>query len=339
MTLERHGRHSNAGALEREKFILGAQTKVWTPELVLSESKIYLVTQKNGVKMLIQAQTIINIAKHAGDNILMPNWGQVARKTKGDGSPVTIVDKQVSDYVIDQLKALTPDIPVISEEATVKENEKAMVSSLRWVIDPLDGTSTYLDGPSRGKEAGFGVHIALIDNGNSVRGFVYFPAQKRVYYTGDDGNAYVQIGDEKPTQIHARQELESSKIQAAVPWKESKRPEAVNGHPYEPVLAVGGEEICKVAHGEADLIWHDRPDKQQPLQERDVFSHWDVAAAHAVLKAAGGNLYEMATGIQVEYDQTSFHVPPCVAGHADLLKQIGFTPEGNGNNHTPDLTL
>ena len=286
--------------------------------------------------MAVDINSVINIAKHAGDKILMPSWGKVSREVKDDGSPVTVVDKQASNYVIEALRGLTPDIPVISEEATEAENIQALNSPLRWVIDPLDGTATYLKGPDKGEDAGFGVHIGLIDQGKPILGVVYLPAQKRMYYTGNDGQAYAQIGNEEPIEIRAPQMLRNSEIRVTVPGNIKKRPETVNGHNYEAVTVTGGAKPCIVAHNEADLMWQDRPDKQQPLEERDVFSHWDLAASHAILKAAGGNAYEIVTGKEVTYDHPSFHVPPCVAGHPNVLKQIGFTPAGNGQNHNHD---
>lgn len=260
--------------------------------------------------MVFKIKDIVDIAKHAGDQILIPNWGKVARATKHDGSVVTVVDKQASDYIVTALKALAPDIPVISEEAGKEENKAALNSSLRWVTDPLDGTSTYLNGPEQGQEAGFGVHIALVDSGQPTRGVVYLPALGRLYYTGDDGKAYLQIGGEEATEILAPQRFKYSSIRVAVPKNSEKRPKTVNGHGYEAVCVTGGAKPCFVASNDADLMWQDRPDKQQPLEERDVFSHWDVAAAHAVLKAAGGELYEIATGRIVTYDAPSFHIPP-----------------------------
>ncbi len=289
--------------------------------------------------MLVQIDSVIVIAKHVGDNILMPSWGKVSREIKGDGSPVTVVDKQASISVIEALKALAPGIPIISEEATEAENIRALSSPLRWVVDPLDGTSTYLEGPDKGEDAGFGVHIGLIEQGKPTLGVVYLPAQGRMYYTGNDGKAYMQTDGEEPVEMIAPQSLERSAIRAAVPGNVKKRPETVNGHDYEAVTVTGGAKPCVVAQGKADLMWQDRPDKQQPLEQRDVFSHWDVSASHAILKAAGGNIYEIATGKEITYNDSRFHIPPCVAGHPDLLRQIGFNPVENGQKHNPRLEL
>lgn len=289
--------------------------------------------------MIVASAYINEIARYVGDNILIPHWGKVARDTKTDGTPVTIVDKQASDYITKALKALRPDIPVISEEASDTNNQHAMNSSLRWVVDPLDGTSTYLDGPLYRNEAGFGVHIALVKDGDPIQGACYFPAQKKLYFVGDDGKAYLQTDENTPEPISVHQSIGAEAINAAVPWVKAKRPVTVNGCDYNPVPAVGGEMLCKVACGEAHLIWHDRPDSTQDFLEREVLSHWDIAAAHAVLKAAGGDVYIISTGERAAYENENFHVPPIVAGHENVLRQIGFYPAQTNHKSNPDFTL
>jgi len=277
--------------------------------------------------MGMKIQNIIHIAQSAGNEILMHNWGKVTRETKSDGSPVTVVDQQASEFIIKALKNLTPEIPVISEEASLAENMQAMNNPLRWIVDPLDGTATYLSGPKLGNEAGFGVHIALVNSGHPELGVCYFPAQEKIYYTGDNGKAYSQIKLETPIELSVSQHIQGPLMRAAVPWKTYKRPRSINGHSYEAIPAVGGEELCRVACGVADIIWHDRPDKDELITPREVFSHWDVAASHAILKAAGGELYEIETGERVTYVNQNFYVPSCVGGHLNLLSDIGFSPK------------
>ncbi len=278
--------------------------------------------------MTIKVEPVLEIARQIGDTILLPNWGKVEWELKADGSRVTKADKLASEYAITNLLRLTPDIPVISEEATPEQNTEALQSSVRWVVDPLDGTRTYLNEEPGEPTAGFGVHIALVENGVPILGVCHFPAQKRFYYTGNDGRAYMLVGDEAPQQIRVKRGFQGYTIRCAVSWSRTKNPETVNGYLYNAVEAVGGEQICMVACGEADLIWHERADKGGPLKERYVFSHWDVAAAHAVLKAAGGDLYAIHSGMPITYDDPLFAINPCVGGHVDILESIDFRPSG-----------
>lgn len=46
------------------------------------------------------------------------------------------------------------------------------------------------------------------------------------------------------------------------------------------------------------------------------FSYWDIAAAHAILRAAGGELFDLATGAPVRYPAHKLHIDPAVGGHA-----------------------
>lgn len=269
-------------------------------------------------------QDVIDLARQVGDDILIAHWGMVVEETKSDGSPVTIVDKKASLAIIEGLKALTPDIPVISEEASKQKNIEALSAPRQWIVDPLDGTSSYLKGPEyMDGQPGFGVHIALVENGSPVRGVVYLPAQKTLFFTGDDGKAYIAQNEDAPEVIRAPQALQGT-LHAAVPETEHKRPKSINGLDYEAVSAVGSSKICAVACGDADVMWQDRPDKKEAIEDRDVFSYWDAAAGHAILKAAGGNLFDIPTGQEVRYDKDDFFIRPCVAASPNILKEIGF---------------
>ncbi len=64
----------------------------------------------------VNIEQINQIAREAGV-IIMGYRGQVTATTKDDNTPVTKADKESSEHIISSLKKLTPDIPVVSEEA------------------------------------------------------------------------------------------------------------------------------------------------------------------------------------------------------------------------------
>lgn len=257
---------------------------------------------------------ILAIAKDAGDRI-MSYRGNVTAEYKADDSPVTKADKEASQIVIEGLGRVTPDIPVVSEENNNKENLEALKSDVRWVVDPLDGTRTFLNGRS-----GFGVHIALVDKGEPVKGVVFFPAKGengRFYYTGDDQKAYKKEGfDGVPELIEVSKSFEGRLLRAAVHYKEEKRPADIEGHFYEAVYGVGGGRLCIAAEGKADIGWMTQENVKW------AYSHWDVAAAHAVLNAAGGAFVDLKTGKAITYSNKNFAIPNAVAGHRKVLTQL-----------------
>jgi 3'(2'), 5'-bisphosphate nucleotidase len=261
---------------------------------------------------------INQIAAEAG-SIIMGYRGQVEASFKDDRSPVTKADKEASDHIMSSLRALTPDIPVVSEEATLENNLEAMCSPQYWVTDPLDGTRSYLDGHD-----GFGVHIALFSDGTPVLGVAHFPAQEKTYFT--DGNrAYLQVGAHSPEIIKANQQQDQPNLSVAVDWEEKQRPATINGLPYSAIPGVGGERICMVAAGDVDMAWMVPPTQYS-------YSIWDIAASHTILKAAGGELVDSDTGASIIYLTTHTTAPPCVGAHPDILRNTGLAQETEHEN-------
>lgn len=265
----------------------------------------------------LQIARVIAVARKAGA-VIMGYRGTVTPEHKHDGSPVTQADKEASRIIIEGLRAVTPDIPVISEEAPQQDNAAALQSPVRWVTDPLDGTKSFLRGHD-----GFGVHIALVDRDEAVKGVIYFPAKDELYYTGDDGNAYKQKGALPSQQIAVVSDINGRDLRAAVHYKDERRPQDICGHFYDAVCGVGSGRICLVAEGRADIGWMTREGTEW------AYSHWDVAASHALLKAAGGSFIEIATRREVTYGNENFGVPNAVAGHRDVLQKLMPPAAGN----------
>src|SRR5690606_5708507 len=95
---------------------------------------------------------------------------------KADASPLTAADLAAHHLIIDALAALTPDLPVLSEEAANIPWEERQLWSRYWLVDPLDGTREFIK-----RNGEFTVNIALIDEGVPVLGVVYVPVLDLLY--------------------------------------------------------------------------------------------------------------------------------------------------------------
>ena len=87
---------------------------------------------------------VIPIAVEAGKRIMAYYNGEKKVEIKDDASPVTIADKEANDIITGRLMAITPDIPVISEENEELDNEHARMAGRFWLVDPLDGTKSFI---------------------------------------------------------------------------------------------------------------------------------------------------------------------------------------------------
>lgn len=138
-------------------------------------------------------------AQRAGQATL-PHWrNDVAVTEKADASPVTAADLAAHDILASGLRALAPEIPVLSEEdAGIPFAERAEWQRW-WLVDPLDGTKEFISGSEE-----FTVNVALIERGRVVFGVVGVPLNGRCYFGGAGLGAWRQEAAGEPEAIAVR---------------------------------------------------------------------------------------------------------------------------------------
>ena len=112
------------------------------------------------------AKNLIETFIISGDRAIeLRNQGLITQ-IKPDNTPVTNGDLEVDKLIRKKILSITPNIPIISEE-TVNLNHKNTNKNF-WLIDPIDGTSDYIDNKNE-----FTLNAALIFNLEPVLGIIY----------------------------------------------------------------------------------------------------------------------------------------------------------------------
>ena len=93
--------------------------------------------------------------------------------TKDDGTPVSNGDLEVDKILQKFFKKISPEIEVVSEE-TIK-NTKIKKRQTFWLVDPIDGTSSYIKGGSE-----YTINAGLIINQKPVAGIIYAPKKEKI---------------------------------------------------------------------------------------------------------------------------------------------------------------
>lgn len=224
------------------------------------------------------------VALGAGEILLkyFENPDSARIESKADGSPVSLADTEAETYVYQALRELTPDVPVIGEEAA----EQGTLPDLKaaeyfWLVDPLDGTKEFVTGGDD-----FTVNIALIHKGDPVLGVVYAPANG-VLYAGCGPNTALrwieETDHEKPIKVR-RTPKEGLTVMASMHHGDKVRLDKfLEEYKVEKVLKRGSSlKICSIAEGKADIYPRFGPT-----------SEWDTAAGDAVLRSAGGMMTDL----------------------------------------------
>ena len=266
---------------------------------------------------------LANIAKRAGDMALQMQPTIVANKNgeiehKPDGSVITPADIEAHKMIMADLNEHFPNIPVVSEESSKESRETASQAPERFETDPVDNTGGY----AKGRD-GYSVNIGRIKDGEPIEGAVYFPAREELYFTGQDGNAYLQKADNAPKRISASRLPIKQPLQVVTGFSEQHL-EHLDGRDIETKKLPAQLRTCSVATGECDISGINKGAK-------GGFNTWDVAGPHAVLKAAGG---EMVTedGKPLTYPEGNLKLPNHIAGAKDVLIALGISESQDLNN-------
>lgn len=245
--------------------------------------------------MIEKKKIICDIAKKAGDAIMAIYAGDHRVEYKDDNSPLTAADKASHEVIVAGLAEHFPDIPILSEEgkgipyATRKKWDRF------WLVDPLDGTKEFIK-----RNGEFTVNIALIESQKPVCGVVYVPDRETLFWGGLKGDAWRQVGTEKPKAICVR-EPDREKGLTVVMSRSHPSPELeayLADKNVAEALPVGSSlKLCAVAEGRADLY-----PRLGPTME------WDTAAGHAVVRAAGGGVHTL-DGVELMYNKENLLNP------------------------------
>jgi 3'(2'), 5'-bisphosphate nucleotidase len=237
---------------------------------------------------------VVAAAREAGAAILEVYATDFAVRGKDDASPVTIADEHAEALILLRLATLTPDVPVVAEESVAAGRVPSIDAGRFWLVDPLDGTKEFI---SRNGE--FTVNIALIENGRPVLGVVFAPALDRLFAGVAGQGAWVeQAGQRRPVACRVPP-AEGLTVVASRSHGDAAALDAFLAGRTVASLANAGSslKLCLVAAGEADLY---------PRLGRTM--EWDIAAGHAVLTAAGGDVRSLQ-GLPLSYGKPGFENP------------------------------
>jgi 3'(2'), 5'-bisphosphate nucleotidase len=242
-------------------------------------------------------EQLLPVARAAGEAIMAVYASDFAARAKSDGSPVTLADERAEAVILPALEALTPDVPIVSEERAAATGAPTVDRSF-WLVDPLDGTKEFI-----GRNGEFTVNIALVEDRAPVLGVVLAPALDLLYAGAVGAGAFMEhAGRRAPIACRRPPADGLIVVSSRSHGDEAALARFLAGRRVASSTAAGSSlKFCKVAAGEADLY---------PRLGRTM--EWDTAAGHALLAAAGGRVTDL-DGKDLQYSKAGFANPHFVA--------------------------
>lgn len=210
---------------------------------------------------------------------------------------VSQIDRESERLIVERLREARPDDALLGEEGALGEG----TSGVRWVIDPLDGTTNYVYG-----YPAYAVSIAVEVEGQAQIGVVYDSSAGRMYRAISGFGA---VCDERPIRVRKQPNLAMALVATGFSYEaaQRRRQGAVVAQVLGRVRDIrrGGTaalDLCHVAAGHVDAYW-----------ELDL-SPWDYAAGSVIARAAGA---------EVAFPRAAHgHGPAVIASHRTLMPAL-----------------
>jgi histidinol phosphatase-like enzyme (inositol monophosphatase family) len=219
--------------------------------------------------MSLLLEAVAEVARAAGDTALRYFRTGVTVESKRDGTPVTVADRAAEQVARDWLRARFPDDGILGEEL----GEEHPGARRRWVLDPIDGTKTFVRGVPL-----WGSLVAVHEGETVLAGAIYCPAVDELVAAAPGAGcwwngsrcAVSRVSEIAAATILTTDERFVGHPRCAVSWRELAARVAVSqswGDCYGYLL---------VATGRAELMTD------------PVLSPWDAAVLLPVITEAGG---------------------------------------------------
>jgi myo-inositol-1(or 4)-monophosphatase len=226
----------------------------------------------------------LEVAREAGA-ILLERYGRLTRgeiRHKGPRDLVTVADEEAERHILARLRERFPDHGVLAEEGGGSAD--AAGDRPTWIVDPLDGTTNYVQGIPL-----FCVSLGLVERGKPVLGVVHAPALGQTFWGGPGQGCWE---NDRPVSVSATPALEASVLATGFAYDRNRLPDDNLENFVRLGLLVRGLrrlgsaalDFAWVASGRLDGFWelHLNP--------------WDCAGGAALVRAAGGRVTDFRGG-------------------------------------------
>ena len=225
---------------------------------------------------LPETNLAINSVINAGKTVMKIYNQPFETKIKSDNSPITEADI-ASNKIIQKIISAS-DYPILSEET--KDNKKRLEKETVWIIDPLDGTSDFIN-----KTSEFTIMIGLVRKQVPILGIIYCPPQNTLYIAQRNQGSY-QLAGEKWSKMSVSTISDLTKSRTVYSRHHSEESERLFfKYIKTKKLTKRGSSLkaIDVASGTSELYF----------TSTNKIKQWDTCASYCLVKEAGGNMTDV----------------------------------------------
>ena len=231
----------------------------------------------------------IQAAKDAGEAILEIYQKDFQTHTKNDDSPITEGDLK-SNEIIKKILSQT-NHAILSEEDN--DDQSRLSKDTLWIIDPLDGTSDFID-----KTGEFTIMIALVKNKKPILGVILWPTENTLFVAQENQGAFkFSNGKCEKISVTKIEKLADCRIVGSRHHLSDTEKKFIEKLGTNNFTSVGSSlKVGKISSGEAEAY----------ITTTNKIKEWDTAASHCIISEAGGKMTDML-GNELTYNNKNVY--------------------------------
>jgi 3'(2'), 5'-bisphosphate nucleotidase len=237
----------------------------------------------------IELEKILDGVIRAGEKIIDVYNTDFSTEKKDDDSPITQADIE-SNKILKEVLEET-GITILSEEDV--DDKKRLSEGKIWIIDPLDGTTDFVN-----RTGEFTVMVGLVENNKSVLGLIYWPIKKKMYLAEVGKGAFRYDEGWKKIEVSVVSELQNCQALVSRHHLSEKEKELLDEMEISVVTGMGSSlKVTEIASGKAEVF----------VTSTSKMKQWDTCASNCIISEAGGKMTDLS-GKEFSYNtETVFH--------------------------------
>ena len=222
-----------------------------------------------------ELEKIIDGMVKAGEKILEIYETDFSTEKKEDDSPITQADIE-SNKILKEVLGET-GITILSEEDT--DDKKRLSEEKVWIIDPLDGTTDFVN-----RTGEFTIMVGLVENQKSVLGLIYWPIKKKMYLAESGKGAFCYNEKWEKIEVTMMAELQNCHALVSRHHLSEKEKKLLDEMEISVVSEMGSSlKVTEIATGNAEVF----------VTTTDKMKQWDTCASNCIISEAGGKMTDL----------------------------------------------
>ena len=232
---------------------------------------------------------IIDGIVRAGEKVIEVYETDFSTEKKDDDSPITQADIE-SNKILKEVLGET-GITILSEEDT--DDKKRLSEEKVWIIDPLDGTTDFVN-----KTGEFTIMVGLVEKQKSILGLIYWPIKKKMYLAESGKGAFCHDEEWEKIEVTMMSELQNCHALVSRHHLSEKEKKVLDEMEISVVTEMGSSlKVTEIASGKAEVF----------VTTTNKMKQWDTCASNCIISEAGGKMTDLS-GKEFSYNtDTVFH--------------------------------